>query len=150
MAAYLKTRLFLYHETLAPTGRLFEGSNDVPVPHPGDGWQDSPEGFEPQAAPSVDIVLAATGEAAELAIENERLTEQLADAIRRAVAAEDEAAKVADLVEQLNTANQVVADQNDEITALKVEVAKFDKDGDGKAGGGKKAPAKPADGPDAT
>lgn len=57
-------------------------------------------------------------------------------------------ATVTRVTADLGTANQIVADQNDEITTLKAEIAKFDGDKDGRIGG--KPAAKPATASDKT
>jgi len=54
---------------------------------------------------------------------------------------EAEAMKVEGLVEQLGAANQAIADANAEVERLKSEIAKFDRDGNGKAGGSTKKAA---------
>lgn len=159
---FLKAPTFLYHSSLAPGGRLFEGSEASPVAHPGDGWTDAPD---PDANPpaALDDALAAGQEAAELAAQVERLTEDSAslrdqvDAaekafeaaertitslrsdLQKSVAATAAAEARADAAEAeaKGLAEQLSAAAA-EIEALKAKIAPLDRDGDGKPGGSPK------------
>ena len=118
----------------APTGRLFAAGSA----HPGEGWADEPTACDaPFAADGTDL-LAAQAEKfdkawADAMREREGLDRENAD-LRASITSRDEdirqlTEKLADVNVQLGAANLKIAEQAEQI-------AKFDKDGDGKPGGG--------------
>ena len=140
MAAYLKAPTILYHASLAPEGKLFQGSAERPLPHPGEGWQDNRAGF-PEAAGgkpatvSADTLVSLQGELVEAKDKIERLTEEKADAIARAEAAEAALSGDADKLSaekadhartraELEAARADVRVQHDRIAGLEAEAQK--------------------------
>lgn len=85
---YLKSPTWLYHKQLAPEGKLFVGSADKPLPHPGEGWNDSPASENESAPVTAETVVAANAGRDEAQASNEALTNRLSDANRAVEAAE--------------------------------------------------------------
>lgn len=88
---YIKAPTFLFHKTLAPRGRIFQGSAERPIPHPGEGWVDTPfpAGEADEASKSaVDAALKADAELKLAWDEIAGLREQLSDMRARAESAE--------------------------------------------------------------
>lgn len=105
----------LYSEE-APLGRIFAAGE----PHPGEGWQDSPEGLEQPAPPEPQAespgAIAALQTALDLA--NDEIESLLKEKDRIVDAAQVE-------IDRLTAEN----------AALQAEIAKVDGDKDGKVGG---------------
>ena len=95
MAAYLKAPTILYHPTLARDGRIFQGDAERPIPHPGEGWVDSPADL-PTEGPEIDAdaVVAANAAAKTATDKVASLEAQVKDGIARAEAAEEEIGKI--------------------------------------------------------
>lgn len=89
-SAYLKCPTWLYHPALARAGRIFDGSPERPIPHPGGDWVSSPADLPDAAEAGNDAEAALTARqlATELGDANHKLTEDKAGAIARAEAAE--------------------------------------------------------------
>lgn len=81
---YLRASTILYHEHLARDGQLFAGSEANPLPHPGEGWVDTPAKFSDAPAPVVSLgeVLEAQRTNALTQDHFDRLRERVADADR--------------------------------------------------------------------
>ncbi len=88
MTLYLRSPTWLYHKQLAAEGKLFQGSADKPVPHPGHGWTDSPASDGETAPVTAETIVAANASRDEAQTANAALTNRLSDASRAVEAAE--------------------------------------------------------------
>lgn len=114
MSAYLKASTCLYHPQLAPEGRIFHGSDEKPVPHPGKGWVDTPAAFDGETvAPTADDVVAASAAAIEAGDKVTALQAEVEDLTKRAAGAEEE----------LETSKTALSQEQEAHAATKAELA---------------------------